>query len=150
VANGPSSRAGRFAFRRVRSDSRICGSLTQDTGHGTGWKLQAGSITLIWASPTQFNHYIYTDSTGAEYSLSVSNNNVRTSREGVYVSYDAIANHLYSTDGSFWYTTSRGNPNRPQVANRLNKWIVEPQNQTTGSGCVVRRRLGLLTQPLDR
>jgi hypothetical protein len=33
----------------------------------------------------------------------VSNNNVWTSLEGVYVSYDATANRLYSTDGSFWY-----------------------------------------------
>jgi hypothetical protein len=60
-----------------------------------GWKLQAGSITPIWTSPTQFSHYIYTDATRAEYSLSVSNNNVWTSLEGVYVSYDANANRLY-------------------------------------------------------
>ena len=57
----------------------------EDIGYGMGWKLQAGSITPVWASPTQFSHYIYTDATGAEYSLSLNNNNVWTSQEGVYV-----------------------------------------------------------------
>lgn len=86
-----------------RNDSGGTWRLGQDTGYGMGWKLQAGSITPIWAGPTQFDHYLYTDATGAEYSLSVNNNNVWTSLEGVYVSYDATANRLYSTDGSFWY-----------------------------------------------
>ena len=74
----------------------------EDTGYGMGWKLQAGSLTPIWASPTQFDHYIFTDSTGAEYSLSVNTGNVWTSKEGVYISYDASAGKLYSPDGSFW------------------------------------------------
>lgn len=77
----------------------------EDTGYGMGWKLQAGSLTPIWASPTQFDHYLFTDATGAEYSLYNNNNDyVWTSKEGVYMSYDSNigANEIHWPDGSFW------------------------------------------------
>ncbi|HTX54656.1 MAG TPA: hypothetical protein VMD08_14705, partial [Candidatus Baltobacteraceae bacterium] len=45
--------------------------LGQDTGYGLGWKLQAGSITPVWAAGGTIDHYLFTDSSGAEYSLSV-------------------------------------------------------------------------------
>jgi hypothetical protein len=79
----------------------------EDTGYGMGWKLQAGSLTPVWASPAVLDHYIFTDATGAEYSLSVKTGNVWTSQEGVYISYDANANKLYSPDGSFWLMGSQ-------------------------------------------
>lgn len=80
----------------------------QDVGYGLGWKLQAGSITPIWTNTSQIDYYLYTDSTGAEYSLSVNNgSNVWTSLEGIYISYDANAQKLYSTDGSFWVMGSQ-------------------------------------------
>jgi hypothetical protein len=47
-----------------RKDSGGTWLLGADTGYGMGWKLQAGSITPVWTSPTQFSHYIYTDATG--------------------------------------------------------------------------------------
>jgi hypothetical protein len=50
--------------------------------------------------------FIYTDSTGAEYRLDQSNANVWTSKEGVYVSYDANSRRLYFNDGTFWYMGS--------------------------------------------
>jgi hypothetical protein len=50
--------------------------------------------------------FIYTDSTGAEYRLDQNNANVWTSKEGVYVSYDANSRRLYFNDGTFWYMGS--------------------------------------------
>jgi hypothetical protein len=85
-----------------REDSGGAWLLGQDVGYGMGWKLQAGSIVPVWSGPTVIAYYLYTDATGAEYSLSLNNGNVWTSIEGVYVSYDANANVLYSPDGSFW------------------------------------------------
>jgi hypothetical protein len=85
-----------------RQDSGGTWLLGQDVGYGLGWKLQAGSITPIWTNTSQIDHYLYTDATGAEYSLSVNNGNVWASQKGIYDSYDANQNRLYLTDGSFW------------------------------------------------
>ena len=63
--------------------------------------MQAGSLVPVWANST-IDHYIYVDSTGAEYSLNQNNGNVWTSQEGVYISYNANTNILHSTDGTFW------------------------------------------------
>ena len=84
-----------------RQDSAGTWLLGQDVGYGLGWKLLAGAITPIW-SGTQINHYLLTDSTGAEYRLDQNSGGVWTSQEGVYASYDANANRLYFPDGSFW------------------------------------------------
>jgi hypothetical protein len=84
-----------------RQDSSGPWLLEQDMGYGQGWKLQAGSIVPIWNTST-IDHYLYTDATGAEYSLSVNTNNVWTSIEGTYVSFNSNAQKLYFTDGSFW------------------------------------------------
>jgi hypothetical protein len=86
-----------------RKDSGGTWQLGEDIGYGMGWKLQAGSLTPVWAGPTVIDHYIFTDATGAEYNLSINTNNVWTSKEGVYISYDASAGKLHSPDGSFWY-----------------------------------------------
>jgi len=85
-----------------RQDSSGVTLLGQDTGFGLGWKLQAGSITPIVNADTSINHYLYTDSTGAEYSLSVNTGTVWTSQEGVYVSFDTNTDRLYFPDGSYW------------------------------------------------
>lgn len=76
--------------------------LGKDVGYGLGWKLQAGSITPIWTAGGLIDHYLYTDSTGADYSLSQNSGGVWRSLEGVYVAYDANAGRLYFPDGSFW------------------------------------------------
>jgi hypothetical protein len=85
-----------------RNDGSGITFLGQDTGFGMGWKLQAGSITPVWTTSMTIDHYLYTDSTGAEYSLSVNNGNIWTSVEGVYASFDANFNNLYFPDGSYW------------------------------------------------
>jgi RHS repeat-associated protein len=85
-----------------RNDGGGAWLLGQDVGYGLGWKFQAGSITPVWNSSGQIDHYLFADSTGAEYSLNLNNGGVWTSQEGVYVSYDSNANILYFTDGSYW------------------------------------------------
>jgi RHS repeat-associated protein len=86
-----------------RKDASGTTLLGQDTGYGLGWKLQAGAIIPVWTVSATIDHYIFMDATGAEYSLNVSNNNVWTSQEGIYVSFDADADILYFNDGSHWW-----------------------------------------------
>jgi hypothetical protein len=86
-----------------RQDSGYNWQLGDDRGYGFGWTLQFGSLTpyyvSVWDAP---DHYVFTDSTGAQYALNVNNNNVWSSSQSVYVWFDATANLLHFTDGSFW------------------------------------------------
>ena len=86
-----------------RKDGSTTWKLGRDVGYGFGWKLLAGSLTPYFG-PGRWtvHHYLFTDSSGAEYRLDVNTNGVWTSREGIYVEYDANQNRLYFPDGSFW------------------------------------------------
>lgn len=72
-----------------------------DVGYGFGWRLMAGSITPYWSNYT-LHHYVFTDATGAEYTLGVNTNGVWTSTEGIYLSYDTSNAKLSFPDGTFW------------------------------------------------
>jgi hypothetical protein len=85
-----------------RWDEAATWNLGADVGYGYGWKLLAGSLTPYWRDYYAFDHYVFTDSTGAEYRLDVNNGGIWTSRNSVYVSYDSNTNRLYFNDGSFW------------------------------------------------
>ncbi|MFN8006848.1 MAG: hypothetical protein U0V70_07470 [Terriglobia bacterium] len=85
-----------------RKDSGGDWKLGKDVGYGFGWKLQAGSLTPVWSDPYTLHHYVFVDSTGAEYWLNVYNNGVWSSQEGLYIWYESIYNRLYFPDGSFW------------------------------------------------
>ena len=86
-----------------RQDPSGTWKLGVDTGYGFGWRLLAGSVTPMWRDFWTVNHYVYTDSTGAEHRLDVNTSGVWTSKEyGVYVSYVASSNRLYWNDGSYW------------------------------------------------
>jgi hypothetical protein len=74
-----------------------------DVGYGFGWQLLAGSITPVLSDPFTISYYLFADSTGAEYRLDQNSSNIWTSKESIYVSYDAAAMRLYFRDGSFWY-----------------------------------------------
>ena len=50
--------------------------LGRDMGYGLGWRLMAGSITPYWSGWNTIHHYVYTDSTGAEYRLDVNNSGI--------------------------------------------------------------------------
>ena len=84
-----------------RQDSGGEWSFGTDVGYGFGWNLLAGSITPVW-NPGGYTaaYYLYSDSTGAQYRLSVNTNNVWSSQESVYVYFDANANVLHFRDGS--------------------------------------------------
>jgi YD repeat-containing protein len=87
-----------------RQDTAGTWLLGEDIGYGLGWKLQAGSLTQystgIWG---QVDHYVFTDSTGAEYKLYQNGSTgLWTSTESIYATYDSNANILHFNDGSFW------------------------------------------------
>jgi RHS repeat-associated protein len=85
-----------------RQDSGGTWNLGLDVGYGFGWRLIAGSITPYWSDSNTLHHYVFTDSSGAEYTLGVNSNGVWTSTEGTYVSYNSSNAKLSFTDGSFW------------------------------------------------
>jgi len=77
--------------------------LGQEVGYGYGWRLQAGSVTPVYSDLYSVHHYIFMDSTGAEYRLDQNDGSgVWTSKEGIYLSFDSNTGRLYFTDGSFW------------------------------------------------
>src|SRR5271154_1090219 len=74
----------------------------RDIGYGYGWKLLAGSLTPVYSSYYDIDHYLFIDATGAEYRLNVNNSGVWSSQESIYVYYDSNAAILHFRDGSFW------------------------------------------------
>jgi RHS repeat-associated protein len=88
-----------------RKDSVGIWMLGRDVGYGLGWTLQAGSIVPVVSPSGPVDHYLFTDGTGAEYSLNVKTGSglgVWTSQEGIYISFDANANSLFFPDGTGW------------------------------------------------
>jgi hypothetical protein len=111
-----------------RQDSTGTSDLTPDVGYGLGWRLQAGSIAPVSAgTPSKLDHYVFSDATGAQYKLPQNTNNVWTSIEGIYVSYDANANRLYLPDGTFWVMSSPSAANEPD-AGTLYPTLMEDTN----------------------
>jgi hypothetical protein len=70
-------------------------------GEGLGWKLQAGSIRPVWLNGS-IDHYVYSDSTGAEYRLDQNNGGVWTSLDSTHAAFNANNDYLCFPDGSFW------------------------------------------------
>ena len=53
-----------------RKDPGGVWQLSQDVGYGFGWQLMAGSLTPYWdQNALTIDHFVYTDSTGAQYRL---------------------------------------------------------------------------------
>ena len=77
-----------------------------DVGYGFGWRLQAGSVFRVDSSPGVISHYIFTDSTGAEYRLDVNDGGYWWSKEVLYVAYDPGLGHLRFMDGTYWQMDS--------------------------------------------
>jgi len=84
-----------------RQDTGGTWNLGSDIGYGYGWRLMAGALLPVYSGFT-LSYYKFTDASGAEYRLDVNNSGIWTSRESVYVEYDATANRLYFRDGKFW------------------------------------------------
>ena len=85
-----------------RSDGGGTWKLGDDVGYGFGWKLLAGSIVPFWKDQFTISHYLFTDSTGAEYRLANNTSGIWSSSEGIFVWFDSNADRLYFKDGSFW------------------------------------------------
>src|SRR5581483_8449706 len=85
-----------------RQDPGGTWQLGDDVGYGYGWKLLAGSLTPVYSNYWTVHHYLFTDSTGAEYILDQAGNGVWWSKQSIYLWYDPAANRLYFPDGSFW------------------------------------------------
>ena len=86
-----------------RQDSGVNWQLGADTGYGYGWKALIGSITPYYTSYwSGVDHYVFTDSTGAEYRLDQNSGDVWGSLQSIYVWFDATAGRLHFKDGSFW------------------------------------------------
>ena len=110
-----------------REDSAGIWLLGYDVGYGLGCMLQAGSIIPVWTNTSQIDHYLYTDSSGAEYSLSINTNGVWTSQESVYISFDTNTNRLYFADGSFWVMGSQSASGEPD-AGTLYPTLIQDSN----------------------
>lgn len=85
-----------------RKDAGGSWKLGRDVGYGFGWRVQAGSITLIYKDVYTVGLYIFTDSTGAEYRLTNNWFGLWTSADGTYVSFDSASRKLWFNDGTFW------------------------------------------------
>jgi hypothetical protein len=86
-----------------RQDSGGQWNLGHDGGFGWGWKLLAGSLTPYYSGYFILDHYVFTDSTGAEYRLTqVDGNGIWNSNESIYLEYDSNTGRLYFPDGTFW------------------------------------------------
>ena len=84
-----------------RQDANGTWNLGGDVGFGYGWKLLTASITPVYRDLWTLDHYVYTDSTGAEYRFDTLQNGLWRSTEGVYVRYDDTKNWLILPDGNF-------------------------------------------------
>jgi RHS repeat-associated protein len=89
-----------------RQDNGVNWQLGSDVGFGFGWRMLIGSITPYYTSTwTGVDHYVYTDSSGAQYRLDQNSGGVWSSVQGgVYVWLDTNVspNKLHFKDGTFW------------------------------------------------
>ena len=83
-----------------RKDSAWTWKMGVDVGYRFGWRLLAGSLTPVYSGWWTVNHYVYTDSTGAEYRLEDNSGGIWRSREGIFLEYDAGTGRLYFPGGS--------------------------------------------------
>ena len=84
-----------------REDANGIWNLGGDVGFGYGWRLLIGSIMPVYNGVWTLDHYVYTDSTGAQYRLDTKEDGLWRSSEGVYVRYDDTKNWLIFPDGHF-------------------------------------------------
>ena len=100
----------------------------RDVGYGYGWRMMAGSITPVYRNWGDLSHYLYTDSTGAEYRLTQNTGGVWTGGEGVMIAFDSNIGLLRFPDGSWWAMWAESAPGEDDAGtfytSRLVKEIV--------------------------
>jgi RHS repeat-associated protein len=121
-------------------DNGVNWQLSDDVGYGFGWKLQIGSITPYYASATSgVDHYVYTDSTGAEYRLDQNNNGVWSSTQGIFVWFDSNAGILHFKNGQFWKMGSTSGASEPD-AGTMYPTVIE---DTAGNQVLMKYQPGI-------
>ncbi|MCC7496339.1 MAG: hypothetical protein IT160_02100 [Bryobacterales bacterium] len=101
--NGTAAKLGlSYNSQMWRKDANGTWNRGRDVGYGLGWRLMAGSITPVYSTSWALHHFVYTDSSGAEYRLNVNDSGIWRSTEAVYVYYDPSVRRLYFADGSYW------------------------------------------------
>ena len=123
-----------------RNDNGINWQLGGDVGFGYGWTMQIGSITPYYANWLNGpDHFVYTDGSGAQYTLNVNNGGVWSSTQSVYLWYDSNAQILHFKDGTFWVMgcTSAGSE---ADAGTMYPTVIE---DTTGNQVIVTYDTGL-------
>ena len=112
-----------------RQDPGGTWKLDYDVGYGLGWRLQAGALVPFYKGYFTIDHYLFIDSTGAEYRLDQNNSGLWTSLQGIYVTYDSTVTPgvLHFNDGSFWVlgATSAGTE---QDAGTMYPTVMEDSN----------------------
>ena len=101
-----------------RYDAAGTWKLGRDVGYGFGWKLLAGSITPYWSNYYTLHHFLFIDSTGAEYRLEVNSGGVWRTREGSYVYYDPNSQRLWFPNGTYWTMGQLSGPTEQDAGTR--------------------------------
>ena len=117
-----------------------------NVGYGFGWRLLAGSITPVWnAGGMTAAYFLFMDSTGAEYRLDQNNGNVWSSKDSIYVYFDANTNLLHFRNGSSWYFGSVSAAGEPDAGvmyptlmqdSHVGNQITIAYNQSSGASWV--------------
>jgi RHS repeat-associated protein len=102
-------------------------NLGTDTGIGYGWQLQIGSVTPYYSSTWDIAFYEFRDASGAAYRLDQNNNDIWTSTDSTYVSFDAQQNILHFNDGSRWWMWSTSGGLEPD-AGSMYPYYLEDSN----------------------
>ncbi|MBL8241703.1 MAG: hypothetical protein JNM66_30030, partial [Bryobacterales bacterium] len=122
-----------------RKDLGGAWKLGMDVGYGWGWRMLAGSLTPIYSDWWTVHHYVYTDGTGAEYRLETNAGGVWSSKDGIFVEYDANTGRLYSPGGSYWEFGCRASGTEQDTGTLYPTRIVD----TNGNETKIRYQLGL-------
>ena len=90
-----------YNLQNWRKDAAGVWKLGRDSGYGFGWRLLAGSITPYYRDFWTLSHFVFTDSTGAEYRLDVS--------DGSFWQMDALSQGGEEDAGTRYPTTFQDN-----------------------------------------
>ena len=112
-----------------RQDPGGTWKLDYDVGYGLAWRLQAGALIPFYSGYFTIDHYLFIDSTGAEYRLDQNNSGLWTSLQSIYVTYDSTVTPgiLHFNDGSFW-TMGATSAGTEQDAGTMYPTVMEDSN----------------------
>jgi RHS repeat-associated protein len=106
-----------YTSQNWRQDDGVNWQLAEDVGYGFGWRLQIGSVAPYYQGfGNGVHHYVYTDSSGAEYRLDQNDGNgIWSSKQSIYVWFDMNTSKLYFRNGTFWVMGSTSGGSEPDA-----------------------------------